>query len=65
MAKTKQRQPQKTGLRAVTYSRVSNPSQAEDDKTSLSEQDADMEALGGHLGVKGGGKVDHLDGLTA
>ena len=51
VAKTKQRQPEKTGLRAVTYSRVSNQSQAEEDKTSLSEQDADMEALGGNLGL--------------
>ena len=51
MAKTKRRQLQKTGRRAVTYSRVSDPSQAGEDKTSLSEQDVDMEALGGNLGL--------------
>ncbi len=51
MARTKKRQPQKTGRRVVTYSRVSNQSQAEEDKTSLSEQDSDMEALGGNLGL--------------
>ncbi len=51
MAKIKKRQPQMTGLRAVTYARVSNQSQAEEDKTSLSEQDVDMETLGGNLGL--------------
>ena len=51
MARTKQRQPQKTGRRAVTYARVSSQSQAEEDKISLPEQDADMEALGRNLGL--------------
>ena len=44
VAKTKRRQPEKTGRRAATYARVSLQSQAEEDKVSLSEQDADMEA---------------------
>ena len=44
MAKIKQRQPQMTGLRVAIYSRVSGQSQAEEDKTSLSEQDVEMEA---------------------
>ena len=44
MAKIKQRQPQMTGLRVATYARVSGQSQAGEDKTSLSEQDAEMEA---------------------
>ena len=35
MAKTKQRQPEKTGRRAVTYARVSLQSQAEEDKTVI------------------------------
>ena len=44
MAKIKQRQPQMTGLRVATYARVSGQSQAGEDKTSLSEQDVEMEA---------------------
>ncbi len=45
MARTRARaQNRTTGQRAAIYARVSDKSQAEDDKTSISEQVADMEA---------------------
>ena len=44
MAGTKTLQQKANGKRAAIYARVSDKSQAEDDKTSLSEQIGDMEA---------------------
>ena len=44
MAGTKTQQQKANGKRAAIYARVSDKSQAEDDKTSLSEQIGDMEA---------------------
>ena len=44
MAGTKTQQQKANGKRAAIYARVSDKSQAEDDKTSLSKQIGDMEA---------------------
>ena len=44
MAGTTPQQQQATGQRAAIYARVSDKSQAEDDKTSISEQTSEMEA---------------------
>ena len=44
MAGTTAHQQQANGKRAAIYARVSDKSQAEDDKTSLSEQTTEMEA---------------------
>ena len=44
MARTSPHQQQLNGHRAAIYARVSDKSQAEDDKTSISEQTSEMEA---------------------
>ena len=44
MARTASQQQEATGQRAAIYARVSDKSQAEDDKTSISEQISEMEA---------------------
>ena len=45
MPRTKSQSQRGEGRRAATYARVSDKSQAEDDKTSLYEQVADMESI--------------------